>query len=106
MTRLGDLAWRRRYLLTVALVLAGTIAFVVANAFADAGNPVLNTIKATAVDNANGTVTITVKGEWNWLTHGGGCNTNRSGTGIGVIWNDPTEPGWTLTNATNVTRRR
>ena len=99
MKRKGGISWRRRYLAAVAVVIAGAIAVFVVNAFADAGNPVLNTIKATAVDHGNGTVTISVKGEWNWLTHDGDCNVNRSGTGIGVIWNDPTEPGWTVSEA-------
>ena len=41
--------------------------FMVSGAFADAGNPILGTIKASAVDNGNGTVTIFVRGQWNWL---------------------------------------
>ena len=92
-------AWQHRYFTGVGLVLTVVAAVLVAGAFADSGNPVLNTIKASVVDNGNGTVTISVKGEWNWLTHDGDCNVNRSGTGIGVIWNDPTEPGWTVSEA-------
>ncbi|HEY4347004.1 MAG TPA: hypothetical protein VGM80_05395, partial [Gaiellaceae bacterium] len=99
MKRTVGFGWRRRYLTAVTLVIASAIAVFVVNAFADAGNPILNTINATAVDNGDNTVTIRVKGEWNWLSHGGSCNVDRSGTGIGVIWNDPTEPGWVVSEA-------
>src|SRR6266540_717483 len=72
--------------------------FMVAGAFADAGNPILGTIKATAQDNGDGTVTIYVRGQWNWLSHNNDCNIDRNGTGVGIIWNDPTEPGYTVAN--------
>jgi hypothetical protein len=80
----------------VAAVLAITLSLVVlgVDALADAGNPILGTIKGTAVDNGNGTVTISVKGEWNWLSHNSDCNFDRAATGVGIVWNDPTEPGF------------
>ncbi len=86
---------RRLTLVTFAAIALAMI-FWVAGAFADAGNPILGTIKATAVDNGNGTVTIFVRGQWNWYSHSSDCNTNRAGAGVGVIWNDPTEPGFTV----------
>jgi uncharacterized repeat protein (TIGR01451 family) len=86
----------RRNLTVALLTLAGVMTFLVAGALADAGNPILGTIKATAVDNGT-TVTVSVKGEWNWLSHNSDCNDDRAGTGVGIIWSDPTEPGWTVT---------
>jgi len=72
--------------------------FMVTGAFADAGNPILGTIKATAVDNNDGTVTIFVRGQWNWLSHNNDCNDDRNGAGVGIIWNDTTEPGYLVAN--------
>jgi uncharacterized repeat protein (TIGR01451 family) len=89
---------RRRNLTVAAAALAGGLIFLVAGALADAGNPILGTIKATAVDNHDGTVTIYVRGQWNWLSHGSDCNSDRNGTGVGVIWSDPTETGYVVTN--------
>ena len=65
--------WRRRRLTLVTLVaVALATIFWVAGAFADAGNPILGTIKATLVDNGNGTVTIYVRGQWNLsISHNG-----------------------------------
>src|SRR5262249_23646922 len=71
------------------------LSFSVASAFADAGNPILNTIRATAVDNNDGTITISVRGQWNWLSHDTDCNTDRAATGVGIIWNDLNGPGTT-----------
>jgi hypothetical protein len=67
-----------------------------ATASSDSGNPILGTIKASAVNNGNGTITVYVRGQWNWLSHRSDCNTDRAGAGVGVIWNDPTEPGFTV----------
>jgi hypothetical protein len=89
-------SWGRRAVCATFLALVGSMVFMVGGAFADAGNPILGTIKATAVDNGNDTVTISVRGQWNWLSHNSDCNDNRNGTGVGIIWNDPTEPGYTV----------
>src|ERR1051326_1211274 len=88
----AGLSRRRRYLATVVLALLGALTFSVAGAFADAGNPIKGTIKANAVDNGNGTTTVYVRGQWNWLSHTTNCNFDRAATGAGLIWNDPTEP--------------
>jgi uncharacterized repeat protein (TIGR01451 family) len=87
---------RRRRLTAILLTFAGAAIFSVANAYADAGNPITGTIRYTAIDNGNGTITIYVRGQWNWLSHNSDCNFDRAGTGVGVIWNDPTEPGYTV----------
>jgi len=89
---------QRRSLAAVILAVVAAMTFMVAGAFADAGNPILGTIKATAQDNGDGTVTIYVRGQWNWLSHNNDCNIDRNGTGVGIIWNDPTEPGYTVSN--------
>src|ERR1041385_2333734 len=92
------LSRRRRYLATVVLALLGALTFSVAGALADAGNPIMGTIQANAVDNGNGTVTVYVRGQWNWLSHTTDCNFDRAGTGAGIIWNDSTEPGYTVSS--------
>jgi uncharacterized repeat protein (TIGR01451 family) len=88
---------RRRNLWVVAAALAGGLIFFVAGALADAGNPILGTIKGTAVNNGNGTITIYVRGQYNWLSHNTDCNFDRAATGVGIIWGDSTEPGFTVT---------
>src|SRR5262249_17367046 len=111
-SRRANFFWRRRYLATVALVLITAVSLVAANAFADAGNPISGTIGGSVVVNPPGvngspanctingptfcTVTVYVHGQWNWYSHGSDCNTDRAGAGLGVIWNDPTEPGYTV----------
>jgi hypothetical protein len=94
------LIWRRRSLTAMILALVAAMTFMVAGAFADAGNPVLGTIRATAVDNGS-TVTITVKGQWNWQSHGSDCNTDRAATGAAVLWSDPTEDGYNVGGSGN-----
>ena len=85
--------WRRSAL---ALILAVTSVamFGVERAQADAGNPILGTIKGTIVDNSDGSVDVYVQGQWNWLTHNSDCNFDRAGTGVGIIWNDPKGSGY------------
>jgi uncharacterized repeat protein (TIGR01451 family) len=96
MARFSRLSWAQRALISVLLMFTATALVFASTASADAGNPIGGTIKAKAVDNGDGTVTIGVKGEWNWLTHSTDCNVDRAGTGVAIVWNDPTEPGWTL----------
>jgi hypothetical protein len=94
---LRGFARRRRVTAAVGILCAVGMAVWVAGALADAGNPVLNTIRADVNDNGDGTVTIYVRGQWNWLSHSKDCNVDRNGTGVGIIWNDRTEPGYTVT---------
>src|ERR1044071_642599 len=84
-----------RRLVVLCAALVAFLSFSVASAFADAGNPILNTIKYTAVDNNDGTVTISVRGQWNWLSHNGDCNDDRAATGVGIMWSDLNGPGTT-----------
>jgi len=96
MGRSMTLGWRCRNLAAILLAFAGAAVFSVTNAFADSGNPITGTIRASATDNGNGTVTVYVRGQWNWLSHNNDCNVDRAGTGVGIIWNDSTEPGYTV----------
>src|SRR4051794_8435853 len=89
--RLGS--WRM--LVAVVMVFAAS-AFGAASAMADAPNPINGTITGEAVINPGGSVTVYVRGEWNWLSHKSDCNQDRAGAGLGVVWNDPSEPGYTL----------
>jgi uncharacterized repeat protein (TIGR01451 family) len=68
-------------------------AITVGPARADAGNPILGSIKATSVDNGDSTVTVFVRGQWNWLSHGSDCNSDRAATGVGIAWQDLNGPG-------------
>src|SRR5438132_12534962 len=63
---------------------------------ADAGNPILGTIHGSLQPNPDGTVTVFVRGQWNWLLHNSDCNFVRAATGVGMIWNEPTEPVFTV----------
>jgi uncharacterized repeat protein (TIGR01451 family) len=114
MSCLSGTAWRRRFLAAVALFVLASFAFAVANASADAGNPITGSIGGSVVVNPGGTngspvgctidgpsyctVTVYVHGQWNWYSHGSDCNTDRAGAGLGIIWNDPTEPGFTVSH--------
>jgi hypothetical protein len=90
---------RSRSLLVIAAVAIGALIWVV-GAFADAGNPIVGTIKGSLVKNTDGTVTVYVRGQWNWLTHGSDCNVDRAGAGAAFIWNDPNEPGYPISGTT------
>jgi hypothetical protein len=68
--------------------------------FADAGDPVPGTIQSSQVTNGDGTVTVYVRGQWVWPEHNSDCNTDRAGAGVGIAWNDPSEPGYSLTGKT------
>ena len=88
---------RRRFKTAVVLLVTVVAAlWIVGDAFADAGNPVLGTIVPTVTDNGNGTVTISVKGQWNWVSHKGDCNLDRAGTGVAIMWSDPSEDAWPI----------
>src|SRR6187200_1479101 len=87
--------WRRRLGVTAAFALIGALTFFVAVARPDAGNPILGTIKATIVAETANTVTIQVRGEWNWLSHDGDCNYDRAATGGGILWGDRNGADWT-----------
>src|SRR5213080_1088121 len=82
-----------------ALLVTGAVWSAPGTARADAGNPILGTIHGSLQPNPDGTVTVFVRGQWNWLSHNSDCNFDRAATGVGMIWNDPTEPGFTVTKA-------
>ena len=87
----------RRSLTAVVLALAAGCALYAASALGDASNPILGTIKGSIVPDPSGTgVTVYVRGQWNWLSHNSDCNFDRAGAGVGIIWNDPKSPGYTV----------
>src|ERR1051325_4912015 len=57
--------------------------------FADAGNPILSTIRGDIVSRSDGKVDVYVRGQWWWDSHSSDCNTDRAGSGLALIWNDP-----------------
>ena len=97
----GGIVGRHRKAAVVGLALLAFLTVSVSGAFADAGNPIAGTIQATATVDPSGaggvgTVTIYVKGQWDWLSHNSDCNNNRAGTGVGIIWNEPGGSGYTV----------
>jgi len=94
--------------LAVLVLASGTIGnikpFQPAPVSADAETALLGTITATVVpvdpSNPNGPTVVYLRGQWNWYTHTTDCNFDRAGAGVGLIWNDSTEPGYTVTNGT------
>ena len=80
------------------LALGALLSLGASSALADAGNPITGTTQGELVQNPDGTVTVYVRGQWNWLSHNTDCNTDRAATGLAMIWNDSTETGYTLTN--------
>jgi uncharacterized repeat protein (TIGR01451 family) len=69
--------------------------FVVASGMAAvADSPDVNsTALANYTVNADGTVTVTVGGNWAWPSHKSDCNTDRYAAGWAVAWNDKAAPG-------------
>src|SRR3954451_6089497 len=92
----GGHARRRLSLIAVGLPAATAIAFIVAQALADAP---LNSGSITATvgppTSVNGTLvrTVTVQGTWAWPAHNSDCNGDRAGAGYAVSWDDPNQPG-------------
>jgi len=85
--------WRMVVTLTVVGLMG---AFGAGTALADAPNPIGGTTHGEIVTNPDGTVTVFVRGEWNWLSHKSDCNEDRAGAGVGLVWNDPTEVGYVV----------
>jgi len=95
MRRFGGLSSRQiRWGLSAVVATALALALTAPGALADAGNPITGTIKASSTDNGN-SLTVYVRGQWNWLTHGSDCNVDRAATGVGIIWNDLNGTGTT-----------
>jgi uncharacterized repeat protein (TIGR01451 family) len=85
--------------LRVLLLALFALAFAAAPAWADAPDPIPSATHGTLVTNSDGSRTLTVWGGtdpstdpgWQWTTHGSDCNTDRSGAGYAIDWNDPTQ---------------
>src|SRR5439155_13301444 len=71
-------------------------------AFADSPNPIPSTVHADMTENGNGTVTVRVHGSWDWVSHHHDCNSDRNGAGIAIVWNDPKDPGYPVSNGGGV----
>jgi hypothetical protein len=71
-------------------------------AAADAPDVTPNSMSASSVQSGN-SVTVTVKGSWQWTTHKSNCNTDRAGVGVAIDWNDTKDPGYVVTTLNGVT---
>src|SRR3954470_24022148 len=80
------------------------------SAFADAPDPIPAATQGFIVStNADGSHTIQGQGGtdartnpgWQGTTHNSNCNTDRSGAGVAIDWNDPTDPGNPITGKVN-----
>jgi hypothetical protein len=81
-----------------ALMLAAiTTIALVGVAFADAPDPKPSaaTVRTAERATVNGVevVRVSVSGGWQWPTHKSNCNTNRTGAGYAIDWNDPNAGG-------------
>ena len=79
-------AWRG----LIALSTVACTLVVAASAFANAANSIPGTTKVDSVSISNGQVTVTVEGQWNWVTQTD-CPTARDGVGYNVAWFDPSD---------------
>jgi hypothetical protein len=91
----------KRHSIWVMATLAATLVVVAASAaFGNAANP-LPTTTAIATQNADGSVTVTVHGSWDWQSQTGTsadpCGGTRFGVGWAVAWGDPNAPGHAVT---------
>lgn len=72
-------------------------------ASADAPDPDLNSApNVTANVLQDGTIRVTVTGQWKWTTHTTNCNNDKRGVGVAIDWNDPNEPGNHVTTLNGV----
>jgi hypothetical protein len=87
---------RSRAIPAVFMAAITTIA-VVGAAFADAPDPKPSaaSVRSGEVQTVNGVevVRVSVSGGWQWPTHKSDCNTNRTGAGYAIDWNDPNAAG-------------
>ena len=93
--------FRSRTTRSAGAALALAAAFVVAMvgpAFADSPNPIPSTVHADMTENPGGSVTVRVYGQWDWVTHKHDCNDDRNGAGIAIVWNDPHDQGYPVSN--------
>ena len=79
----------RRTLALAAVLCLGAVA----TAAADAPDPIVSATSGNVVRNSDGTLTLTVQGQWQWTTHKSNCNQDRSGVGYAIDWNDQSDPG-------------
>src|SRR3954471_19283051 len=85
-----------------ALALVAALA-VPAIAAADAPDVTPNSMSASSVRRADGTIAVTIQGSWQWTTHHSNCNTDRAGVGVAIDWNDTNQPGNVVTTLNGVT---
>jgi hypothetical protein len=74
----------------VALCTVGCMLGFAVPALANAPNPIPGTTKVDSESVSNGQVTVTVEGQWNWVTQTN-CPTARNGVGYNVAWFDPSD---------------
>jgi hypothetical protein len=81
-----------RRVLTLAVM---ALAVSAVPALADAPDPIPSQTQLAGpiVHNPDGSFTVTVQGAWQWTTHHSNCNLDRSGVGVAIAWNDPSDPG-------------
>jgi uncharacterized repeat protein (TIGR01451 family) len=73
-------------------VTLGMLAVTIASAGADAAD-VASAHAVGVVVNGDGSITVTLAGDWVWTTHDSDCNLDRFGVGWAADWNDPNTPG-------------
>ena len=84
---------RFRHLTHTVIVACALVLSIPALASADAPDVTSARGFATPDSPSVGDVTVRVEGTWAWNTHNSDCNGNRSGIGVAIDWNDPTQAG-------------
>jgi hypothetical protein len=89
----------RRLSLSAALITALATVLILGSpqsAWANAADP-LPTTRGTTTQNPDGSITVSVQGEWSWPSQTGNasdpCGGTRYGVGWAIAWADPSAPG-------------
>jgi hypothetical protein len=73
-----------------------------ANVSADTPDPIPAATKVEAVFNSDSSLTVTVRGKWQWTTHHSDCNDDRFAAGWAVDWGDRDQVGSYVGTVNNV----
>ncbi len=84
------------FLFVSVLLVLSTLA-PLAKVFADAADPIPAATIGTPTVNPDGSINVTIQGQWQWTTHTSDCNLDRWAVGWAIDWHDPSQPGNLIT---------
>lgn len=83
-----------RVMLAMLAMVSATLVVVALPASADApDSDMSSTPSVTAQVAQDGTVSVSVTGQWKWTSRSRNCNTDKRGVGVAIDWNDPSDSG-------------